>query len=255
MTAILQVRDLVKRFAGLVATDHVTLDVTEGHIHALIGPNGAGKSTLINQLCGELTPTSGTISLMGEDITKLPAAMRVGRGLGRGLGRTFQISTLLNDMSVRQNIAMAVQVREGHNFRILDNLKSRSAIWREVDAILAGSRLADHPQKMAGDLSSGGRKQLELLMALAGKPKLLLLDEPMAGLGHVESQEMIELLQALRGKVSMLLVEHDMEAVFALADRISVLVYGRVILTGTVEDIRASEAVREAYLGGKEELC
>ncbi|GAA5619471.1 MULTISPECIES: ABC transporter ATP-binding protein [Brucella] len=251
MTTILQVRDLVKRFAGLVATDHVTLDVTERHIHALIGPNGAGKSTLINQLCGELTPTSGTISLMGEDITNLPAATRV----GRGLGRTFQISTLLNDMSVRQNIAMAVQAREGHNFRILDSLKGRSAIWREVDAILAGSRLANHPEKLAGDLSSGGRKQLELLMALAGKPKLLLLDEPMAGLGHVESQEMIELLQGLRGKVSMLLVEHDMEAVFALADRISVLVYGRVILTGTVEDIRASEAVREAYLGGEEELC
>ncbi|MEL4374897.1 ABC transporter ATP-binding protein [Brucella cytisi] len=251
MTAILQVRDLVKRFAGLVATDHVTLDVTEGHIHALIGPNGAGKSTLINQLCGELAPTSGTISLMGEDITNLPAATRV----ERGLGRTFQISTLLNDMSVRQNIAMAVQAREGHNFRILDSLKGRSAIWREVDAILAGSRLANHPGKLAGDLSSGGRKQLELLMALAGKPKLLLLDEPMAGLGHVESQEMIELLQGLRGKVSMLLVEHDMEAVFALADRISVLVYGRVILTGTVEDIRASEAVREAYLGGEEELC
>ncbi len=251
MTAILQVRDLVKRFAGLVATDHVTLDVTQGHIHALIGTNGAGKSTLINQLCGELTPSSGTISLMGEDITKLPAATRV----GRGLGRTFQISTLLNDMSVRQNIAMAVQAREGHNFRILDSLKGRSTIWREVDAILAGSRLANHPDKLAGDLSSGGRKQLELLMALAGKPKLLLLDEPMAGLGHVESQEMIELLQGLRGKVSMLLVEHDMEAVFALADRISVLVYGRVILTGTVEDIRASEAVREAYLGGEEELC
>ncbi|MFB8340081.1 ABC transporter ATP-binding protein [Brucella cytisi] len=251
MTAILQVRDLVKRFAGLVATDHVTLDVTEGHIHALIGPNGAGKSTLINQLCGELAPTSGTISLMGEDITNLPAATRV----ERGLGRTFQISTLLNDMSVRQNIAMAVQAREGHNFRILDSLKGRSAIWREVDAILVGSRLANHPGKLAGDLSSGGRKQLELLMALAGKPKLLLLDEPMAGLGHVESQEMIELLQGLRGKVSMLLVEHDMEAVFALADRISVLVYGRVILTGTVEDIRASEAVREAYLGGEEELC
>ncbi|MCI1002862.1 MULTISPECIES: ABC transporter ATP-binding protein [Brucella/Ochrobactrum group] len=251
MTAILQVRDLVKRFAGLVATDHVTLDVTEGHIHALIGPNGAGKSTLINQLCGELTPTSGTISLMGEDITTLPAAIRV----GRGLGRTFQISTLLNEMSVRQNIAMAVQAREGHNFRILDSLKGRSAIWHEVDVILAQSRLANHPEKLAGDLSSGGRKQLELLMALAGKPKLLLLDEPMAGLGHVESQEMIELLQGLRGTVSMLLVEHDMEAVFALADRISVLVYGRVILTGTVEDIRASEAVREAYLGGEEELC
>jgi branched-chain amino acid transport system ATP-binding protein len=143
----------------------VTLDVTEGHIHALIGPNGAGKSTLINQLCGELTPTSGTISLMGEDITKLPGATRV----ERGLGRTFQISTLLNDMSVRQNIAMAVQAREGHNFRILDSLKNRSAIWREVDAILAGSRLANHPEKTgrgpvergaqaAGTADGAGRK-------------------------------------------------------------------------------------------------
>lgn len=251
MTAILQVRDLVKRFAGLVATDHVSLDVSEGHIHALIGPNGAGKSTLINQLCGELMPSSGTINLMGEDITSLPAAKRV----ARGLGRTFQISTLLNEMSVRQNIAMAVQAREGHNFRILDCLKSRGAIWREVDEILASSRLSHHSEKLAGDLPSGGRKQLELLMALAGKPKLLLLDEPMAGLGHVETQEMIELLQRLRGKVSMLLVEHDMEAVFALADQVTVLVYGRVILTGTVEDIRGSEAVREAYLGGEEELC
>lgn len=251
MTAILQVRDLVKRFAGLVATDNVSLDVNEGHIHALIGPNGAGKSTLINQLCGELMPSSGTISLMGEDITTLPAAKRV----ARGLGRTFQISTLLNEMSVRQNIAMAVQAREGHNFRILDRLKSRDAIWREVDEILASSRLSHHSEKLAGDLPSGGRKQLELLMALAGKPKLLLLDEPMAGLGHVETQEMIELLQGLRGKVSMLLVEHDMEAVFALADQVTVLVYGRVILTGTVEDVRASEAVREAYLGGEEELC
>lgn len=135
MNAILQVRDLVKRFAGLVATDHVTLDVTEGHIHALIGPNGAGKSTLINQLCGELTPTSGTISLMGEDITKLPAATRV----GRGLGRTFQISTLLNDMSVRQNIAMAVQAREGHNFRILDSLKAAAPSGVRLTQSLPGA--------------------------------------------------------------------------------------------------------------------
>ena len=248
---MIEVRGVSFRIGATAVLEDVSFVLADGDFTAILGSNGAGKSTLINQLCGELTPSSGTISLMGEDITKLPAATRV----GRGLGRTFQISTLLNDMSVRQNIAMAVQAREGHNFRILDSLKGRSAIWREVDAILAGSRLANHPEKLAGDLSSGGRKQLELLMALAGKPKLLLLDEPMAGLGHVESQEMIELLQGLRGKVSMLLVEHDMEAVFALADRISVLVYGRVILTGTVEDIRASEAVREAYLGGEEELC
>lgn len=251
MSKLLEVRDLVKRFAGLLATDHVTLDVEQGHIHALIGPNGAGKSTLINQLCGELAPSQGSIRLMGEDITQLRAARRV----ARGLGRTFQISTLLNEMSVRENLALAVQMGEGRNFRILDRVRGRSSIWQAVEEILVGSRLANHAEKSAGDLSSGGRKQLELLMALALKPKLLLLDEPMAGLGPLESQEMIELLDSLRGKVTMLLVEHDMEAVFALADRISVLVYGRVILTGTVEDIRASQAVRDAYLGGEEQLC
>ncbi|MGW6778741.1 ABC transporter ATP-binding protein [Brucella pseudogrignonensis] len=251
MSKLLEVRDLVKRFAGLLATDHVTLDVEQGHIHALIGPNGAGKSTLINQLCGELAPSQGSIRLMGEDITQLSAARRV----ARGVGRTFQISTLLNEMSVRENIALAVQMREGRNFRILDRVRGRRSIWQAAEEILAGSRLANHAEKCAGDLSSGGRKQLELLMALALKPKLLLLDEPMAGLGPLESQEMIELLRSLRGKVTMLLVEHDMEAVFALADRISVLVYGRVILTGTVEDIRASQAVRDAYLGGEEQLC
>jgi len=181
----------------------------------------------------------------------LSAARRV----ERGLGRTFQITTLLNDMSVRENIALAVQMREGHNFRILDRVKSRAAIWHAVDDILAGSRLSGDPEKLAGDLSSGGRKQLELLMALALKPKILLLDEPMAGLGSLESREMIELLNGLRGQVTMLLVEHDMEAVFALADRISVLVYGRVILTGSVEDIKASKAVRDAYLGGEEDIC
>lgn len=250
MNQILQVHDLVKRFAGLVATDHVSLEVEEGHIHALIGPNGAGKSTLINLLCGDLTPSEGSIVLSGEDITKLPAAGRV----HRGLGRTFQISTLLNDFTVRQNIGMAVQARQGHNYRIWDVLAKRGSVWDEVDELLSGSRLAAHPDKLAGDLSSGGRKQLELLMALAGRPKMLLLDEPMAGLGNLESQQMIELLRSLRGKVSMLLVEHDMEAVFALADRISVLVYGRVILTGSVEDIRASEEVKIAYLGGEEEL-
>lgn len=250
MTAILEIRDLVKRFSGLTATDHVTLNVEAGHIHALIGPNGAGKSTLINQLCGELTPDEGTVSLLGRDITALSAPQRV----RRGLGRTFQISTLLNAYSVRQNIGMAVQARRGGNYDFWRGLTSRRDIWDEVDEILAGSRLGPHQDKLAGDLSSGGRKQLELLMALAGQPKLLLLDEPMAGLGHAESQEMIELLQGLRGKVSMLLVEHDMDAVFALADRVSVLVYGRVILTGSVEEIRSSDAVREAYLG-EEEAC
>lgn len=251
MTPILQIRDLVKRFAGLVATDHVSLDVQKGHIHALIGPNGAGKSTLINQICGALPSTEGSILLEGQDITNLPAASRV----NRGLGRTFQVSTLLNDFTIRQNLGLAVQAQQGHSYRILDSLAARKPVWDEVDAILAGSRLAAQQDKLAGDLSSGERKQLELLMALAHRPKVLLLDEPMAGLGNLESQEMIEMLRGLRGKVTILLVEHDMEAVFALADRVSVLVYGRIILTGAVEDIRSSEDVKTAYLGGEEEFA
>lgn len=251
MNAILQVSNLVKRFGGFVATDGVNLTVEEGSFHALIGPNGAGKTTLMNQICGDLTPSEGKILLRGEDITNLPAAARV----HRGLGRTFQVSTLLNDFTVRENIAMAVQAREGHNFRILDSLRHRRAIWDEADQMLAGTRLALHSDKLAGDLSSGGRKQLELMMALAGKPSILLLDEPMAGLGQLESQQMIEVLESLRGKVTMVLVEHDMEAVFALADRISVLVYGRIILTGSVDEIRNSQEVKTAYLGGEEELC
>lgn len=251
MSKILQVRNLVKRFAGLVATDHLSLEVEEGHIHALIGPNGAGKSTLINQLCGDLTPSEGSIELLGEDITNLRAAARV----HRGLGRTFQISTLFNAFTVRQNIGMAVQARKGNNYRIWDVVSRRSDVWVEVDHLLEGHRLAMHSDKLAGDLSSGGRKQLELIMALASRPKMLLLDEPMAGLGNLESQQMIEVLRGLRGKVSMLLVEHDMDAVFALADRISVLVYGRIILTGTVDDIRSSEEVKIAYLGGEEDFA
>lgn len=251
MTDLMQLDGLVKRFAGLTATDHVTMQIAPGHIHALIGPNGAGKSTLINQICGELMPDEGQIYLDGQEITRLPAAERV----HRGLGRTFQITNLLGDFTVRQNIGMAVQARQGHNFRIFDNLPRRSAIWDEVETILAQSRLGARAEAIAADLSSGERKQLELLMALAGKPKMLLLDEPMAGLGNLESQVMVEMLQALKGKVTMLLVEHDMDAVFALADRISVLVYGQVILTGTVEQIRSSDKVREAYLGGEDTLC
>jgi len=251
MTPVLQIHDLVKRFSGLLATDHVSLDVHKGHIHALIGPNGAGKSTLINQICGDLTPTEGSILLEGQDVTSLSAAKRV----HLGLGRTFQVSTLLNDFTVRQNLGMAIQACHGRNYGILDDVAKRRPIWEEVDATLAKSRLSGEENKLAGDLSSGARKQLELLMALAGRPKVLLLDEPMAGLGNLESQEMIEMLGSLRGKITILLVEHDMEAVFALADLVSVLVYGRIILTGGVGDIRTSEDVKTAYLGGEEEFA
>ncbi|QPM90262.1 ABC transporter ATP-binding protein [Pseudooceanicola algae] len=250
-STILYIDGLVKRFSGLLATDHVTLDLREGLIHALIGPNGAGKSTLINQLCGELSPDAGKITLEGRDITNVAAADRV----ALGLGRTFQVTSLLDDFTVRQNVGLAVQAHMGGNFRIWDRISGRTRVWDRADALLQGSRLATRRDDPVADLSHGERKQLELLLALAGDPKVLLLDEPMAGLGPVESREMVDFLLGLRGKVTILLVEHDMEAVFALADRISVLVYGKVILTGTADQIRESAEVREAYLGGEDELC
>jgi branched-chain amino acid transport system ATP-binding protein len=166
-----------------------------------------------------------------------------------GLGRTFQITSLLEDWSVRQNLGLAIQAREGGNMRIFDRVTRRADIWGEADALLRETPLSARFDHRVADLAHGEKKQLELLMAMAMQPRILLLDEPMAGLGHAESQMMIEALQSSRGQIPMLLVEHDMEAVFALADRISVLVYGRVIASGTAEDIRANAEVREAYLG------
>lgn len=245
MSQVLDIAGLVKTFGGLTATDHVNLTVNMGEIHALIGPNGAGKSTLINQICGEIMPNAGHIHLAGRDVTHLPPADRV----ALGLGRTFQITSLLDDMTVRQNLGLAIQAREGGNFRIFDRASTRAEIWDETDEVLRGSALGARAAIKVADLAHGEKKQLELLMALAQRPRLLLLDEPMAGLGHLESQQMIEALKAARGECAMLLVEHDMEAVFALADRISVLVYGRIIAAGTADDIRSNPAVREAYLG------
>ncbi len=245
MTQVLEIAGLVKAFGGLTATDRVSLTVNAGEIHALIGPNGAGKSTLINQICGELIPDAGRIRLAGRDITRLPAAERA----ALGLGRTFQITSLLEDMTVRENLGLAIQAREGGNFRVFDRAAKRTEVWDEVAETLQGSDLAVRADVAVADLAHGEKKQLELLMALAQKPRVLLLDEPMAGLGHLESQQMIEALKAAPGDCAMLLVEHDMDAVFALADRISVLVYGRIIAAGTAAEIRANSAVREAYLG------
>ena len=245
MNRVLQIDGLVRRFGGLTATDHVSLTVNSGEIHALIGPNGAGKSTLINQISGEILPNAGQIHLAGRDVTRLPPAARV----ALGLGRTFQITSLLDDMTVRQNLGLAIQAREGGNFRIFDRAAKRTEIWDEVAQALNVTALGPRAEVPVADLSHGEKKQLELLMALSQRPRLLLLDEPMAGLGHLESQQMITSLRAAREDCAMLLVEHDMEAVFALADRISVLVYGRVIATGNAEEIRANPAVREAYLG------
>ncbi len=248
---ILSVRGLVKRFGGLVATDGVALDVRPGEIHALIGPNGAGKTTLIAQLVGELKHDAGTIELEGQDIGALPTARRI----GLGLARTFQITSLLPEYTALDNVALAVQVRQGHSFRFWGNVRHEAALREEALGFLENIGLAGRADEQAANLSHGEQKQLELAVALATQPKLLLLDEPMAGLGQGESRQMVALLDSLKHRVSMLLVEHDMDAVFALADRISVLVYGRVIATGTARDIRDNAEVRAAYLGEGDEAC
>lgn len=251
MTPILEVQGLVKTFGGLTATDNVSLDLHPGEIHALIGPNGAGKTTLMNQLGGELIPNRGRILLDGAEITRLPVHARV----RRGLGRTFQVTNLLGAFSVAENVAIAVQAHIGGNWRILDRMRGRRDLWRRTEAILADSPLGARAGVAVQDLSHGERKQLELLVAMATGPRLLLLDEPMAGLGPTESREMVDHLRALSTSIPLLLVEHDMEAVWALADRVSVLVYGRVIASGPPDAIRNDPRVREAYLGGEGEEC
>lgn len=243
--ALLEVRGLVKRFGGLVATDHVDLDLRPGEIHALIGPNGAGKTTLCGQLIGEMRPDAGEIRLDGRSIGGLGVSERV----RRGVARTFQITQLLPDYTVLDNVMLALQARDGSSFRFFAAARRDRRIGEAAMAILADGGLADRAGMRVADLSHGERKQLELDVALATGPRILLLDEPMAGLGPAESAAMVERLAGLKGRLAMLLVEHDMEAVFALADRISVLVYGRVIASGSVEAVRADPEVRRAYLG------
>lgn len=244
MSPLLSIRDLVKSFGGVKATDHVTLEIDRGEIHAVIGPNGAGKTTLINQLCGELPSDGGSVLLEGAPLDGLGVAERA----QRGLGRTFQIVQLIGDATVHENVALAVRARMRRGFAVFARARD-AEVSSAAHAALDAAGWMGPREGLAADLSHGEQKLLELAMALALEPKLLLLDEPMAGLGPVESAAMIETLAALKGRVTMLLVEHDMDAVFALADRISVLVYGRIIATGTADDIRANDAVRIAYLG------
>ena len=242
---LLSVRGLRKRFGGLVATDSVDFDVVEGEIHALIGPNGAGKTTLLTQLFGELSHDAGEIRLEGEAIDALATPQRV----QRGLARTFQINQLLPDFSMLDNVALAVQARQGHSFRFFADARHDKGLRQRAREHLTTAGLAHRAEVKVADLSHGEQKQLEFAIALACEPRLLLLDEPMAGLGHAESEQMVAMLSGLKGRVTMLLVEHDMDAVFALADRISVLVYGRIIATGTAQAIRDNADVRTAYLG------
>ena len=242
---LLRVDKLVRRFGGIVATDHVTLEVPQGELHAIIGPNGAGKTTLISQLTGHLMPHSGSIHLAGRDISRLPAYRRS----ALGLARSFQITCLLSDFTAADNVALAAQAREGHSFRFFADARKERALREAATSALERVGLRERANVLVSRLSHGEQRELELAVALATKPQLLLLDEPMAGLGITESARMVKLLQELRKEVTIILVEHDMEAVFALADRISVLVYGRVIASGTPDAIRQNDEVKRAYLG------
>jgi branched-chain amino acid transport system ATP-binding protein len=242
---LLRVDGLVKRFGGLIATNDLTLDVQQSELHAVIGPNGAGKTTLIAQLSGELTQDSGTIHFAGEEVSHLRAPARV----ERGLARTFQITQLLDDYSALDNVALAVQVRTGHSFHFWSDVRADQGLRAPAADFLGRVGIGDRADVQVGELSHGERKQLELAIALATRPRLLLLDEPMAGLGTAESGHMIDLLRELKGELTILLIEHDIDAVFALADRVSVLVDGQCIASGTGDAIRHNEAVRIAYLG------
>jgi branched-chain amino acid transport system ATP-binding protein len=242
---LLRVERLVRRFGGILATDHVSLDVAKGELHAIIGPNGAGKTTLISQLTGHLAPHSGSVFLGGRDITGMPAYRRS----ALGLARSFQITSLLPDFTAAENVALAAQAHHGHSFRFWANARKERALRDAAQAALDRVGLAGRADVLVSRLSHGEQRELELAVALATRPQLLLLDEPMAGLGATESARMVKLLQELRREVTIVLVEHDMAAVFALADRISVLVYGRVIASGAPADIRQNDEVKRAYLG------
>jgi len=242
---LLRVEKLVRRFGGIVATDNVSLDVASGELHAIIGPNGAGKTTLISQLTGQLLPHSGSIRLVGADITRVPAYRRS----AMGLARSFQITSLLLDFTALDNVALAAQAHDGHSFRFWGNARNESNLRKIARAALDRVGLGARANTVVSKLSHGEQRELELAVALATSPQLLLLDEPMAGLGITESARMVKLLQELRREVTIVLVEHDMDAVFALADRISVLVYGRIIASDVPAAIRSNEEVKRAYLG------
>jgi branched-chain amino acid transport system ATP-binding protein len=242
---LLRVEKLVRRFGGIVATDHVSLDVAQGELHAIIGPNGAGKTTLISQLIGQLTPHSGSIRLAGRDITGVPPHRRS----ALGLARSFQITSLLPDFTAADNVALAAQAHDGHSFHFWGNARKVPHLRKAAQDALERVGLGHRADVRVSRLSHGEQRELELAVALATRPKLLLLDEPMAGLGVTESARMVALLKELRREVTIVLVEHDMEAVFALADRITVLVYGRVIACDLPDAIRSNEEVKRAYLG------
>ena len=242
---VLSLEGVSKSFGALRATDQVSLTLQRGEIHALIGPNGAGKSTLMGLISGTLVPDAGRISLGGRDITALSMPQRA----RAGLGRSFQVSSLIAEYSALRNVLLALQAHDGHSFRFLRPVMRDHALIARAQAILARVGLAARASVEAGALSHGERRLLEIAMALALQPRCFLFDEPMAGLGAEGTARLVAFLRGLKSEAPILLVEHDMDAVFRLADRISVLVYGRIIATGTAAEIRANADVRAIYLG------
>jgi branched-chain amino acid transport system ATP-binding protein len=242
---VLRIEDLRRNFGALTVTDGVTLDVRPGELHAVIGPNGAGKTALINQVSGFLAPHSGRILFDGRDITALPVHARA----RLGLARSFQITSILPGFSALENVALAVQARAGSSFRVFGRASAEPGLNDPAQAALEEVGLGERAQVPAGELSHGEKRALELAIALAMAPKLLLLDEPMAGTGREETDRLVALLGRLKGRFAMILVEHDMAAVFALADRISVMIYGRILASGTPDAVRCDAAVATAYLG------
>ena len=242
---MLRLEHLAKSFGALKVTDGIDLDILVGETHAIIGPNGAGKTTLIHQIAGSLAPDAGRIVLDNRDVTHLPMPARA----HLGLARSFQITHVLPRFTALENVALAVQARSGSSFRFWLPVAREEALNAPALAALAVVDLTSRAHTPAGSLSHGEKRRLELAIALAQAPKLLLLDEPMAGAGAEESRRLVATLEGLKGRYTILLVEHDMQAVFALADRISVMVEGRIIATGSPQAVRADPAVRAAYLG------
>ena len=243
--SMLRTESLVKRFGGILVSDAISIDIAPGELHAIIGPNGAGKTTLINQLSGEMTSNSGRVWFDGADVTALAIHERA----RRGLLRSYQITSIFEDFTVRENAVLAAVGAREHGWRFLQTMLSRSGPAKAAQEALLACGLAPRADVPAADLAYGERRQLEMAMALAAQPKFLLLDEPMAGMSVQESAAVVALLARLKGRYTILLIEHDMEAVFKLADRITVLVYGKVMFTGTPDEIRNHPEVRAVYLG------
>jgi branched-chain amino acid transport system ATP-binding protein len=244
---ILSVSDLTKRFGALVANDRVELEVERGEIHAIIGPNGAGKTTFINQLSGEMRTDEGRIVFDGRDVTRDPIYKRA----RLGLARSYQITSIIPSFTALDNVALAAQAMDGHSYRFWKPARSVRHLNEKAAAILDSVGFGERKSVLARNLAHGEHRQLEIAMALATNPKMLLLDEPAAGMGPSATEAMIGFLATLKPTYSILLIEHDMDVVFTLADRISVLVNGRTIATGTPTEIRGNPEVRRAYLGDK----